>query len=198
MFQSDLHFDSNVLDGLSSFCSPDLHEEHIQSVKIRAVLSIFLHIKKDMKLSSENFFCLKEYSSIIIPIAKSFQNIWKAFKSWEGSNEESTIEIFKQRVESVPEVYQFIDSVLNCFKNFVKATGQLIITKHVTYDDLDALEIYYEVYKAMSLCVSKVFNEVDIISKKVLSDLKKCYDDCVTEIKKLLVRSPKNYPELAK
>ena len=194
-----MHFDSSVLDGLSSFCSPDLHEEHIQSVKIRAVLSIFLNINKDMKLSTDNFHCLEEYSLIIIPIAKSFQNIWNAIKNWEGVSEESTIEIFKQRVENVLEFYQFIDSVLNCFKNFVKATGQLIITKHVTYDDLCSLEIHYEVYKAMSLCVSKVFSsEVYITSKKDLSDLKKCYDDCVTEIKKLLVRSPKNYPELAR
>ena len=199
MFQSDLQFDISVLDCLSSFCSPDLQEEHIQSIKIRAILSIFLIITKDMKLSSDNFHCLQDYRSIINPMAKLFQNIWNAFKKWEGINEESTFETFKQRVENVPEFHQFLDRILNCFKYFVKVIGQTIRTKNITYDNLDALEIHFEVYKAMSQCVSKVFfNEVDIISKEELSDLKKCYIDCVNEIKKLLVRSPKNCPELAK
>ena len=199
MFQSDLQFDISLLDFLFSFCSPDLQEEHIQSVKIRAVLSISLIITKDMKLSSNNFHCLQDYHSIINPMAKLFQNIWNAFKKWEGINEESTFEVFKQRIENVPEFHQFVDRILNCFEHFVKVIGQIIRTKNITYDNLDALEIHYEVYKAMSQCVSKVFfNEVDIISKEELSDLKKCYDDCVNEIKKLLVRSPKNCPELAK
>ena len=198
IFQSGLQFDRNVLDCLSHFCSPDLQEEHICSIKIRAVFSIFLTVTKDMNLSSENFHCLQEYSSIISAMAKSFQNIWNAFKSWEGVDKEPTIELFRKKVENIPEFHQFVDGVLNCFKTFVKDTGQLIRNKDVTYDNLDALYTDYEVYEAMSLCVSKVFfSEVDIILKEELSDLMKCYDNCVNDIKTLLVRSPKNYPELA-
>ena len=187
-----------MLDCLSHFCSPDLQEKHIRSIKIRAVFSIFLTTTKDMNLSSENFHCLREYSSIIGAMAKSFQNIWNAFKNWEGVDKEPTIEMFRRRVENIPEFHQFVDGVLNCFKSFVKVTGQLIRDKDVTYDNLYALYTHYEVYEAMSLCVSKFFfSEVDIILKEELSDLIKCYDKCVNEIKKLLVRSPKNYPELA-
>ena len=154
---------------------------------------------KDMNLTLDNFHRLQDYCSIIKPITKSFENIWDAFKNWDGVNEEPTIEIFKKRVENIPEFHQFIDGVLNCFKSFVKITGQLIRKKDVTYDNLNALHTHYEVYEAMSQCVSKVFfsDNVYIILKEELSDLKKCYDKCVNEIKKLLVRSPKNYPELA-
>ena len=131
-------------------------------------------------------------------MAKSFQNVWNAFKSWEGVDKEPTIEMFRIRVENIPEFHQFVDGVLNCFKSFVKDTRQLIRDKDVTYDNLYALYTDYEVYEAMSQCVSKVFfSEVDVILKEELSDLIKCYDNCVNEIKKLLVRSPKNYPELA-
>ena len=199
MFQHGLKIDHNVLDNLSLFCSPDIHKKHISSVKIRAIFSIFFNMAEDMKLSSDNFHCLQEYSSIINPMAISFENIWNAFKNWEGVNEKPTIEMFRKGVQNIPEFHQFIDGVLNCFKSFVKVTGQLIREKNVTYDNLDALEIHYEVYKAMSQCVSKVFSgEIDIILKEELSDLKKCYDNCVNEIKELLVRSPKHYPELAK
>ena len=198
VFQHGLKIDHNVLDSLSLFCPPDIHKEHISSVKIRAIFSIFLNMAEDMKLSSDNFRCLQEYSSIINPMAISFENIWSAFKNWEDVNEKPTIEMFRKEVENIPEFHQFIDGVLNCFKSFVQVTGQLIREKNVTYDNLDALEIHYEVYKAMSQCVSKVFSsEIDIILKEELLDLKKTYDNCVNEIKELLVRSPKNYPELA-
>ena len=198
VLQSYLQFDHNVLDCLPLFCSADLQEDHICSIKIRAVFSIFLTMTKDMNLTFDNFHCLQDYRLIIKPMAKSFENIWDAFKNWDGVNEEPTIEMFRKRVENIPEFHQFINSVLNSFKSFVKVTGQLIRKKDVTYDNLDALHNHYEVYEAMSQCVSKVFfGEVDIILKEELSDLKKCYDKCVNEIKKLLVRSPKNYPELA-
>ena len=197
VFQSGLQFDSDVLECLSCFCSPDLQEEHIYSVKIRAIFNIFLIITEDMKLSSDNWHCLQEYSSIINPMAKSFLNIWNVFKNWDGVDKEPTIEMFKKRVEKIPEFQQFVDGVLNCFKSFVKVTGQLIRDKDVTYDNLDALDTHYDVYEAMSQCISNIFSEVDVILKEELSDLKKCYDDCVTEIRKLLIRSPKNYPELA-
>ena len=199
VFRSGLQFDHNVLDSLSCFCSPDLNEKHIRSVKIRTIFNIFLIMTEDMKLSSNNFDCLKEYSSVIKPMAKSFQNIWNAFKKIEGINKEPTIAMFKKRVENIPEFLQFVDGVLNCFKSFFEDTGRLIKEKNITYDNLEALHTHYEVYEAISQCVSNVFfSEVDIILKKELSDLKKCYDKCVNEIKKLLVRSPKNYPELAK
>ena len=196
VFQSGLQFDRNVLDQLSYFCSPDLHEEHIHSVKIRAIFGIFLIMARDMKLSSDNFHCLQEYNSIINPMAISFENIWNAFKSWEGVDEEPTIEMFKTRVENVLEFHQFVDDVLNSFKHFVKDTGQSIKEKNVTYDNLNALVTQYDVYEAMSQCISSVFSVVIIISKEELSHLKKCYDDFVDDIKKLLVRSPK-HPELA-
>ena len=198
MFQSGLQFDRNVLDSLSCFCSPDLHEKHIHSVKIRTIFNIFLTMTEDMQLSSDNLHCLKEYSSVINPMAKSFQNIWNAYKNVEGINGEPTIEMFKKRVENIPEFLQFVNGIFNNFKCFVKDTGQLIKDKNITYHDLDALHTHYEVYEAISQCVSKVFSEVIIILKEELLDLKKCYDDCVTEIRKLLVRSPKNYPDLAK
>ena len=199
MFQNDLQFDTDVLDSLSLFCSPDLHEKHIYSVKIRAIFSIFLNMAKDMKLSSDNFHCLQEYSSIINSMAKSFQNIWNAFKSWEGVHKEPTIELFKERVENIPEFQQFVDDVLNSFKHFVKITGQQIRNWNVTYDDLVVLDTLYEVYEAMLQCVSNVFiSEFIVILKEELSDLKKHYNDCVDEINKLLVMSPKNEPELAK
>ena len=197
MFQSGLQFDRNVLDCLSKFCSPDLQEKHIRSVKIRSIFCIFLIMTEDMKLSSDNFHTLQEYN-LIIPMAISFQNIWDAFKNWEGVNEEPTIEMFKTRVEIIPEFHQFVNSVLNSFKDFVIVTGELIKEKNVTYNNLDALYTHYDVYKAMSQCISNIFSEVNIILKEELLDLKKCYDDCVDEIKKLLVRSPKYCPELAK
>ena len=198
VFQSGLQFDHDVLDSLSCFCSPDLHEKHIRSVKIRTIFNIFLTITEDMKLCSDNFHCLKEYSSVINAMSNSFQNIWNAFKKIEGINEEPTIEMFKKRVENIPEFLQFVNGILNSFKDFANITGQVIKEKNITYDNLDALDTYYDVYDAISQCVSKVFSEIIIILKEELSDLKKCYDDCVTGIKKLLVRSPKNYPELAK
>ena len=198
MFQSGFQFDHNVLERLSCFCLPDLHEEHIHSVKIRAIFSIFLIMARDMKLSSDNFHTLQEYNSIINPMAISFQNIWDAFKSWEGVDKEPTIEMFKTRVENIPEFHQFVNSVLNSFEHFVKVTGQLIKEKNITYDNLDALDMHFDVYEAMSQCISNIFSEVIIISKEELLHLKKCYGDYVDEIKKLLVKSPKHYPELAK
>ena len=199
VFHSGLQFESDVLNSLSSFCSPDLHEEHICSVKIRAIFSIFLIITEDMKLSSDNFHCLQEYNSIINPMAKSFQDIWNAFKSWEGVDKEPTIDLFKQRVKNIPEFRQFVDGVLNGFKDFVVITGQQIRKKNVTYDDLDALDTHYEVYESMMQCVSKIFfSEFIIILKEELSDLKKQYNDCIEEINKLLVMSLKNDQELAK
>ena len=197
VFQSGLQFDCNVLNSLSYFCSPHLQEEHIRSVKIRAIFNIFLIMAGEIKLSSDNFHCLQEYNSVISPMAISFQNIWNAFKRREGVNKEPTIDMFTTRVENIPEFHQFVHDVLNSFKQFVKVTGQLIKKKNITYDDLDALDTHYDVYEPMSQCISNIFSEVDIISKEELSDLKKCYDDYVDEIKKSLVRSPKNCPELA-
>ena len=197
MFQSGFQFDCNVLDLLSYFCSPHLQEEHIRSVKFRAIFSIFLIMAGDMKHSSDNFHWLQEYNLVISRMAILFQNIWNAFKKWEGVDEGPTIEMFEKRVQNIPEFHQFVGDVLNSFKQFVKVTGQLIKEKNITYDDLDVLDTHYDVYEAMSQCISNIFNEVDIISREELSDLKKCYDDYVDEIKKLLVRSPKNCPELA-
>ena len=198
MFQCGLQIDGNILDCLSFFCSPDLQEEHIRSVKIRAIFSIFLIMTEDMKLSLDNFLCLQEYSSVINPMAISFKNIWNAFKNWEGVNKEPTVEMFEKRVQNIPEFHRFVKGILNCFKDFVNITVQAIKEKNISYDNLDALDTYYDVYKVMSQCISNIFSEVDIILKEELSDLKKCYDDCVIEINKLLVWSPKNYPELAK
>ena len=197
VFQSGLQFDSDVLEQLSCFCSPDLHEEHIHSVKIRIIFHIFLIMTKDMKLSLDNFHCLQEYGLIINPMAKSFLNIWNAFKNWEGVDKKPTIEMFMKRIENIPELHQFVHDVLNSVKDFIKVIGQQIRKRNVTYDNLDALDTHYEMYEAMSECISNVFSEIDIVSKEELSDAKKCYDNCVDEIGKLLVRSPKSYPELA-
>ena len=188
-----------ILKCVSALFFNDMREEHFSCTRIRAALFVIQFTLKDVIL--KDFSCLHEYSFPLFVFSQSFLTMWTAFTTLKGSLKGNhTLEAFQMSTLDIPEVQEAI-TMIRILKDLVSITDSCGREKDVTYSDMSAIQSGYDTYKSISDCVTNVFGQYQLshnITREQIKEYQSSFNDYVREIESLLVRRPKNLPDLAR